>query len=186
MELYKRFPKLCLLWCSIEVTLYAGQIFGWSALMYVLKDEGFYADYCETFVTSNSMSVDAFSIVELPERFNMGNDSKSIYLLANYDKNRTYKSDRIKMIKLENDTSAHNAKHQYRDTTENMKADRDHSTSFLKYTDMHGQYLKSCAIQDSRLNLWFSIGVGFSYVMCGFLGPLMRRMGMRFYRLLFL
>lgn len=26
--------------------LYPGQLYGWSSLLYILKQEGFYADYC--------------------------------------------------------------------------------------------------------------------------------------------
>ena len=51
--------------------MYAGQLFGWSALMYILKDEGFYAEYCETNITTDIMLDGIFNIVELPERISM-------------------------------------------------------------------------------------------------------------------
>ena len=47
MELYKIYPKLTVLWCCVEIILYPGQLFGWSSLQYVLKQEGFYSDLCE-------------------------------------------------------------------------------------------------------------------------------------------
>ena len=47
MELYKKYPKLTVLWCCVEIILYPGQLFGWSSLQYVLKQEGFYSDLCE-------------------------------------------------------------------------------------------------------------------------------------------
>lgn len=43
-----------------------------------------------------------------------------------------------------------------------------------------------CFIQDARLNLWFTVAVAFSYVMCALLGPLMRKAGLRFFRLFFM
>ena len=47
MELYKKYPKLAVLWCCVEIMLYPGQLFGWSSLEFVLKQEGFYSDLCE-------------------------------------------------------------------------------------------------------------------------------------------
>ena len=47
MELYKKYPKLTVLWCCVEIILYPGQLYGWSSLQYVLKQEGFYSDLCE-------------------------------------------------------------------------------------------------------------------------------------------
>ena len=182
MELYKRFPKLCLVWCSIEVALYAGQIFGWSALMYILKDEGFYANSCETFIATNSILDNKTNIVGYVALNTTLDNSKTAHMLAN--------SDTIVMRTLENDSLSDDigreTAYSYKVTEASVKEGEDDAIKTQQYTSIRGQYLKNCAVQDSRLNLWFSIGVGFSYVMCGFLGPLMRKIGMRFYRLFFL
>ena len=191
MELYKRFPKVSLIWCSIEVALYAGQIYGWSALIYVLKDEGFYADYCETYVATNSLSDKQYNIAGHLEWNTTLNNSKTAYLLADPDTNRTYLDNTIVIRTLDNDSLADSigpeTRYPYKNTEQSMEEDEDDTFNSQQYTpSRHEQYLKNCAIQDSRLNLWFSIGVAFSCVMCGFLGPLMRKIGMRFYRLFFL
>ena len=46
MELYRRYPKLTTVWCFVEVFVYAGHLFGWSSLLFVLKSEGFYLYLC--------------------------------------------------------------------------------------------------------------------------------------------
>ena len=45
-ELYKRFPVLVTCWAFMEVMLFAGMIFGWASLVFILKEEGFYVDAC--------------------------------------------------------------------------------------------------------------------------------------------
>jgi len=45
-ELYKRFPKLCTCWAFFEVVFFAGIVFGWGSLVFILKEEGFYSDAC--------------------------------------------------------------------------------------------------------------------------------------------
>lgn len=46
MELYKKHPVITTLWAFMEVVLFAGVIFGWGSLVYILKEEGFYLDTC--------------------------------------------------------------------------------------------------------------------------------------------
>ena len=189
MELYKRFPKLCLIWCLIEVSLYAGEIFGWSALMYILKDEGFYADECEDFVRANNVSDNIFNIVRHVEWNTTLHDSRNAYLLHD-DINQTHPDDTILVKTLANDSYFESVGSEtVEPVTEagpSITEDKGDTFDSVQFNNLHGRYLKRCAKQDSRLNLWFSIGVGFSYVMCGFLGPLMRKTGMRFYRSLFM
>ena len=47
MELYRKFPKFCAGWCFVEIFIFAGQLFGWTSIQYVLKKEGFYSDLCQ-------------------------------------------------------------------------------------------------------------------------------------------
>lgn len=46
MELYRKYPVIVTLWAFMEVVLFAGVIFGWGSLVFILKEEGFYLDSC--------------------------------------------------------------------------------------------------------------------------------------------
>lgn len=46
MELCYRWRVLCTFWSCLEVACFAGIIYGWGSLVYILKDEGFYHDLC--------------------------------------------------------------------------------------------------------------------------------------------
>lgn len=159
--------------------------------MYILKDEGFYAGNCETFVAT-SMTNNEFNIAGHVEQNTALINSSVAYLLADSDKNRTYRDHTVDIRTLYNKSLSGSGvpdiHFPYKETEPIKEEDEDvdDSLNAQQYISRHGQHFKKCAIQDSRLNLWFSIGVGFSYVMCGFLGPLMRKIGMRFYRLFFL
>ena len=37
---------ILLVWAFIEIVLFSGIVFGWGSLVFVLKDEGIYADLC--------------------------------------------------------------------------------------------------------------------------------------------
>jgi LAT3 family solute carrier family 43 protein 3 len=47
MELYRKYPTLCTVWAAVEVLCFAGLVFGWGTLVFVLKDEGILSDLCE-------------------------------------------------------------------------------------------------------------------------------------------
>ncbi|XP_053408088.1 uncharacterized protein LOC123559920 isoform X7 [Mercenaria mercenaria] len=46
MELYRKYPVVCTVWAFMEVLLFGGVIYGWGSLVFILKEEGFYSDYC--------------------------------------------------------------------------------------------------------------------------------------------
>ncbi|XP_062590867.1 equilibrative nucleobase transporter 1-like [Saccostrea cucullata] len=46
MELCYRWRILCTIWSSLEVVCFAGIIWGWGSLVFVLKEEGIYEEFC--------------------------------------------------------------------------------------------------------------------------------------------
>lgn len=46
MNSYERCRGFCTLWCSLEVLLFSGVIYGWSSLVSIFINEGFYSDLC--------------------------------------------------------------------------------------------------------------------------------------------
>lgn len=46
MELCYRWRIACTLWSCLEVVCFAGIIYGWGSLVFILKEEGFYSEYC--------------------------------------------------------------------------------------------------------------------------------------------
>ena len=193
MELYRKVPRLCTAWCAIEVMIYAGQIFGWSSLLYVLKQEGFYANVCsEDFSGNVNISkIIPSHHVELNTEI-IGHNASTAVNFSSYSfqnltdlKNNTNNTADILYAISNTSTNENDGK--------NMHNIYDFTSSANKTnTDIDSHYaidvdsVVSCSGQDSRLNLWFSIGAGFSYAMCAFLGPLMRKIGLRLYRLFFM
>ena len=51
-----RLRMLYVVWAFVEIVLFGGVIFGWGALVYVLKDEGIYADLCDCGENCNSVN----------------------------------------------------------------------------------------------------------------------------------
>ena len=202
MELYRRFPKVCLVWCSVEVMIYAGQIFGWSALMYVLKEEGFYSNTCDNYINvdtyfqnysggakkfsqTNSSTFDGAGGTTLaPDYSNLNTyqiQDKQTNLSVfhgSYDMEITFISPTQTPDIKTNKSGKHIPKYFIDETTQAKNDDLNKPKTKL--------FARSCSSQDSKLNLWFSIAVGFSYIMCAFLGPLMRKIGMRLFRLFFM
>ena len=194
MELYKKVPRLCTIWCSLEVMLYAGQIFGWSSLLYVLKEEGFYANVCNEQFATKDKTTDA---VRKRTNYHVELNKSESYNLPEYSATLSNNSSDIGYFANSED-SENNA---IDDPAVKGPTVQSHESiidpTYVALNEVNGtaeendgqliNYIAgSCSGQDSRLNLWFSIGVGFSYTMCAFLGPLMRKIGMRFYRVFFM
>ena len=184
MELYRKYPKLTVAWCCLEIILYSGQLFGWSSLLYVLKQEGFYKDICEfQFKTQNeSMLTDD----EIQGR----NKSNAIKLLpVSYF---TVSQENASAFPTEIQTNT-SAKHAFSYDVFEYKAGNNHSneTRLLQTATEYNENWdadtsEGCFAQDARLNLWFSVAVSTTYLMCAFFGPLVRLTGMRSFRLSFM
>ena len=194
MELYKRFPKLTIICCCVEIVLYPGQIFGWSSLVFILKQEGFYVNLCETFSPLNKGTLLGLEGARVTDGFNR-TDSNPLELF-----NRTNhfpETESVKGTLVDNiDFAVHGSDLLHRNHSENSLKQyeiKKNDTNGDIYTRKRTNHVKQeagrmtgCFSQDARLNLWFSIAVSFSYVMCAFLGPLIRKLGMRFFRLFFM
>ncbi|XP_060571702.1 equilibrative nucleobase transporter 1-like [Ruditapes philippinarum] len=96
LELYRKYPVFCTVWAFMEVVLFGGVIFGWGSLVFILKEEGFYLDYCtheETGNNSNivlsetltSVTVSNSSIDKPSYTFLDGNNSTSAFRGRNAD-----------------------------------------------------------------------------------------------------
>ena len=192
MELYRKVPRLCAAWCAIEVMLYAGQIFGWSSLLYVLKQEGFYANVCN----GDSGNVTISKIIpshhiELNTEI-IGHNASTAVNFSSYSFQNVTDLKHNTNITAEilytisntwtNENDGKNMHFIYDFPSSANETNKDIDSQHANDVDS----VVSCSGQDSRLNLWFSIGAGFSYAMCAFLGPLMRKIGMRLYRLFFM
>ncbi|XP_053408092.1 equilibrative nucleobase transporter 1-like [Mercenaria mercenaria] len=89
MELYRKYPVVCTVWAFMEVVLFGGVIFGWGSLVFILKEEGFYSDYCtENDIGNNSdyLSPNQFPYLTLS---NNSLDEKSYDVIIADDKNST-------------------------------------------------------------------------------------------------
>ena len=127
MACYRKFRGLCTVWCSLEILFFAGIIYGWSSLVFIFTDEGFYAELCESNPLSLIKDINLTNVVAIPQ-------NQSEYL------------------------------------TNNDIVDTG----------------RSCADQESRLGLWFSIGVGCTWTGMAILGPLSKAVGTRITRILIL
>ncbi|XP_045184718.2 equilibrative nucleobase transporter 1-like [Mercenaria mercenaria] len=68
MELYRKYPVLITIWALMENLLFAGVVFGWGSLVLILKEEGFYSDYCkqsDIFNKINSTLPDTNSVLSV-------------------------------------------------------------------------------------------------------------------------
>ena len=45
------------IWGSVEIALFAGQIFGWASLVYVLKQQGYFGESCQVGAQLNETSI---------------------------------------------------------------------------------------------------------------------------------
>jgi hypothetical protein len=63
---------LILVWSVLEIFLFSAIVYGWAALVVVLKQEGFFHDLCETKHKANSTSVvSAGDCIKQDERLNL-------------------------------------------------------------------------------------------------------------------
>ncbi|XP_052804245.1 equilibrative nucleobase transporter 1-like isoform X2 [Mya arenaria] len=53
-DLYKRYPWVCTVWAFMEVVLFAGVLFGWGSLVFILKEEGFYLEECAAVLSTGT------------------------------------------------------------------------------------------------------------------------------------
>ena len=163
--------------------LYPGQLYGWSSILYVLKQEGFYENLCELETLENNIS-----LASADGQVNIKSFQTDV---SKTDYREAYANFSGPNPKVSTKASAESAKAEYKvvcpegmgqhgSCSENITAVYDDSEAKMAIK------LRGCFVQDARLNLWFSIAVAFSYLMCAFLGPLIRRIGMRFFRLFFM
>lgn len=195
MELYKRFPKLTIICCCVEIVLYPGQIFGWSSLVFILKQEGFYVNLCEAFSALNKGTLLSLEESRATGDFNRTDSNPLInlfnrtnYLPQTESANGTL-VDNIDFAVHGSDllhwNHSENSLKQYEIKKNDINGDI-YTRKITSHVEQEAGRKPGCFSQDARLNLWFSIAVSFSYVMCAFLGPLIRKLGMRFFRLFFM
>lgn len=169
MELYKDYPRFCTIWCFIEILFYAGQLFGWSSLLYVLKQEGFYLELCSDISISNIATEQTGVVKEL-----YTNDS----FISTYTPGKD-----VTDVKVANDQSKYvnyTLQNNFNvDNNESKQSDR-----LWRESEKNADVLPRCTEQDARLNLWFSTAICVSYVICSIMGPVLQRIGMRNFRLL--
>ncbi|XP_071178208.1 equilibrative nucleobase transporter 1-like isoform X1 [Mytilus edulis] len=132
MACYRKFRGLCTVWCSVEILLFSGIIYGWSSLVFIFTNEGFYADLCK----KNQLITD----VEI--NFTHGENVSGIY-------------------------------------------SGDHRNN-ITFFDSNDEEYKDCTEQESRLGLFFSIGVGFTWAGMAILGPMTKALGTRITRIVIL
>ncbi|XP_053408087.1 equilibrative nucleobase transporter 1-like isoform X6 [Mercenaria mercenaria] len=145
MELYRKYPVVCTVWAFMEVLLFGGVIYGWGSLVFILKEEGFYSDYCtENDIGNNPdyLSPNQFPYLTLS---NNSLDEKSYDVII---------------------------------------AD-DNSSTFQRITE-NKAINGGCSAQESQLNLWFSIAVSFMCLSFAGIGYLIRHIGTRNTRAIFL
>ena len=195
MELYRKVPRLCTAWCAIEVMIYAGQIFGWSSLLYVLKQEGFYANVCnrESSRNVNISNIIPSHNVKLNSETIGHNASTAVnfssYSFQNLTDLKHITNNTAEILYTVSNTWTNEKDGKSMHNKYDFTSSANKPNTILNIDSQHAidvDSVVSCSGQDSRLNLWFSIGAGFSYAMCAFLGPLMRKIGMRLYRLFFM
>ena len=229
MALYKRYPRLCTVWCCVEIALYAGQLFGWSSLLFVLKQEGFYENQCYLDYSEAQGTNDYAKYTIKPEvspkypggrtqtlngttlflypsatgssRPTSQSNIETIYKAKTLPKNSTKPTNQInyRVINvnntvngakggsdLENDIRAKSDRIVIGNNMAAEHAQIEHEGVVKENHPGDVQVHGGCTLQDSKLNLWFSVAICFSYVMCAFLGPIMSRIGMRFFRLFFM
>jgi LAT3 family solute carrier family 43 protein 3 len=128
----------------MEVVLFGGVIFGWGSLVFILKEEGFYLDYCTQEETGNNSNIVLSETLTSVTVSNSSIDKPSYTFI-----------------------------------------DGNNSTSAFRERNADGM-LRGCPEQESKLNLWFSISVSFMYLSFAGIGYLIRHIGTRYTRAIFL
>ena len=145
LELYRKYPVFCTIWAFMEVVLFGGVIFGWGSLVFILKEEGFYLDYCSPSELGNISNPDVSEQLTSVTVSNSSFDEQSYTLL---------------------DTNINGT-----NTLNDIAVNRT---------------TRGCPAQESKLNLWFSISVSFMYLSFAGIGYLIRHIGTRNTRAIFL
>lgn len=216
MELYQRFPKACTVWCCAEIFLFAGLLFGWNSLLFILKHEGFYLRECyldedgftlfkPALTTEGPLLINEETLVDKDIRYQRLNNNTSRvrdqygHLLHGFNLTSPTKQCILSAISntypVSNVTSGDNLYSTVTSGTlqgllqkcsgSGKQASGDGVMASSSRPEV-GERLVTCAAQESKLNLWFSVALCFSYVMCSTLGPIMQRIGMRFFRFFFM
>lgn len=164
------FLKLfAVVWGTLEILLFAGQIFGWSSLVYVFKKEEYFKDLCgdiainKSFVTVSDpapASVDIYPLASTPSIF-------STRVTAAI-------SDKTTQNLLHNPlTVTSRPRNAVYNTSNNYSNDANHRHSHTVNAD------NSCAAADEQFNLIYTLAVVFAGVTVLFTGYLMDRLGTR-------
>ena len=199
MELYKRFPTLTIVWCCLEVTLYPGQIYGWSSLLYILKQEGFYQYLCnvsgtipyplsEKNIINFTAVQSAYGRTSAPETSNLGSSQRSLDFNSPPFFNTSTETSQL-FTKAVNNADNDFYSHSYNNQNEHQLVkyrSKNKSTILMDGEGKKADVSRGCFAQEARLNLWFSIAVSFTLITCAFLGPVIKKFGMRYFRLLFM
>ncbi|XP_052807043.1 equilibrative nucleobase transporter 1-like [Mya arenaria] len=194
MELYRKFPKFCAGWCFLEIFIFAGQLFGWTSIQYVLKKEGFYSDLCKfdngayKKCVSEFINPDDVSSAQIEIFVTKGCDSR--YLISRRNKT-DLNTDSAGDFNFISQSVMNQTKGQYAfelSTNGNDYASQsgeDNSDVVIQSDQWEtGEGDRpTCYDQDARLNLWFSVAICISYVACSVMGPVLNRIGMRLFRL---
>ncbi|XP_052806062.1 equilibrative nucleobase transporter 1-like [Mya arenaria] len=189
MELYRKFPKFCAGWCFVEILIFAGQLFGWTSIQFVLKKEGFYSELCQFENTayercvSEIINPDDVSSAQIEIFGTKGCDPN--YLISRRNKTDLNKDSAGGFIFIgqsaTNQTKGKYAFEQLKNEAEALTQSGEGSDDVLIRSE---GARPTCYAQDARLNLWFSVAISFSYVACSVMGPILNKVGMRLFRVM--
>ena len=157
-------------WGTLEILLFAGQIFGWSSLVYVFKNEGYFEDLCgdvainknTSFVTDPApASVDIFPLASSPSILSTRvtaaiSDKTTPIVLHSQPRNAVY-------------GSSNNYSY-------GPGVDANHRRSHTVNVNDNDN---GCAAADEQFNLIYTLAVVFAGVTVLFTGYLMDRLGTR-------
>ncbi|XP_074598968.1 equilibrative nucleobase transporter 1-like isoform X2 [Brevipalpus obovatus] len=158
--------RLILIVGLFENLIFTGSILGWSALNYMLKEEGIFSDYCND-------NVPHLLVPHLPAIDNSANGSYVDYLIKtghNPESSHViYEIDKVSTLPL---------------IKEPFKTNFTSSApSFIKSTDNHSK-IRICHSQERLLNLAYTMGTFFNGFTAFVWGFLLDRWGLRNVRLL--
>ncbi|KAL4228682.1 hypothetical protein ACF0H5_011726 [Mactra antiquata] len=186
MELCKKYPVFCTIWAFMEVVLFAGVIFGWGSLVFILKDEGFYLQHC----LDNKIEIEAGFIVT--EHVDVISNGDHIHTIGSNSTGDDSAYPSINVIPNSNsyatdDVYTHDSSNPigYNVSMVDIHVEphdvkKPNSTQETKIDLVIG-----CQAQESKLNLWFSIAVSFMYLSFGGIGYIIQKFGTRVTRITF-
>ena len=200
MELYTKYPKITTAWCCLEIFLFAGLMFGWNSLVFILKQEGFYLRECYTQETgSETYAADPHGLMLMSDGvYNYNNSlvagssqpehnvSGEVEQCIKTTISSMYGVSNATLATIQGFVTPSKLNQILKTCSSEQTYDFIHPDEQTDTQDPKAQMLQTCATQDSKLNLWFSVALGFSYIMCSTLGPIMHKIGMKCFRLFFL